>query len=381
MTRTNLSGLFRDTEATTRERCVVLGSGLIALDVVVGADQSTGARIWAGGTCGNVLAILGYFGWSAYAAGNLGDDFAGTRVREDLSRWGVSSEFLTLRPENRTPVIVEKVWKSNAGVARHRFFWKCPSCGASLPGYRALAADNAIAVSNSSMIPRAFFFDRVSKHTLNLARWSARLGAIVVFEPSSIGDERMFAHAVSVSHILKFSHDRVTYRDGIPGPQKPVLEIETLGEDGLRYRLRSTGKKKSIWNDMPAYKISGIQDTAGAGDWCTAGMLHSLRGSRFPERHQIREHEIADALRFGQAIAAINCKYEGARGAMYGLTRKQFKSAVFELVSGQEVSPERASTKDKKLAALFTAICSACGESSERREPRKVDHRSLSALR
>jgi hypothetical protein len=52
MTRTNLSGLFRDTEATNKERCIVLGSGLIALDVVVGADQSMGARIWAGGTCG-----------------------------------------------------------------------------------------------------------------------------------------------------------------------------------------------------------------------------------------------------------------------------------------------------------------------------------------
>jgi hypothetical protein len=41
------------------------GIGLIALDLVMGADRESSVRSWAGGTCGNVLSILAYLGWDA----------------------------------------------------------------------------------------------------------------------------------------------------------------------------------------------------------------------------------------------------------------------------------------------------------------------------
>ena len=41
---------------------VVLGAGLVALDVIIPADLDAPVRLWAGGTCGNVLAVLAYLG-------------------------------------------------------------------------------------------------------------------------------------------------------------------------------------------------------------------------------------------------------------------------------------------------------------------------------
>ena len=67
----------------------VFGAGLIALDVVIGATPEAPVRSYAGGTCGNVLAILAFLGWEAYPIARLNADVASERVRSDLSRWGV----------------------------------------------------------------------------------------------------------------------------------------------------------------------------------------------------------------------------------------------------------------------------------------------------
>ena len=39
---------------------VVVGAGLVALDVVLDERTATPPRLWAGGTCGNVLSILAF---------------------------------------------------------------------------------------------------------------------------------------------------------------------------------------------------------------------------------------------------------------------------------------------------------------------------------
>ena len=45
---------------------VVVGTGLVALDIVINSDVHRPPQLWAGGTCGNVLTILSYLGWHAY---------------------------------------------------------------------------------------------------------------------------------------------------------------------------------------------------------------------------------------------------------------------------------------------------------------------------
>jgi sugar/nucleoside kinase (ribokinase family) len=85
----------------------VVGVGLITLDMVLSMD-SAGIQMFAGGTCGNVLAILSSLGWVATPVARIGDDIAGNSVKDDFARWGVNLSCLSLRPTTRTPVIVEK---------------------------------------------------------------------------------------------------------------------------------------------------------------------------------------------------------------------------------------------------------------------------------
>jgi hypothetical protein len=51
-------------------------------------------------------------------------------------------------------------------------------------------------------------------------------------------------------------------------------------------------------------------DTAGAGDWTTAGFLEKMRG------RDLSPDSIETALRFGQVLAAIACAVPGARTLM-----------------------------------------------------------------
>lgn len=44
--------------------------------------------------------------------------------------------------------------------------------------------------------------------------------------------------------------------------------------------------------------------------------------------------QLQDALRFGQALAAWNCGFEGARGGMYNVDKKQFESGVRQIMAG-----------------------------------------------
>src|SRR4051794_36087227 len=86
-------------------RPVIAGTGLIALDVVIPDGTHSLLRLWAGGTCGNVLAALSFMGWDAYPIARLRDDAASSQITQDFSRWGVKLDFLGLDPAGSTPVI------------------------------------------------------------------------------------------------------------------------------------------------------------------------------------------------------------------------------------------------------------------------------------
>ena len=128
---------------TTATRPRVFGTGLIALDLVVGPDPESPVRSWAGGTCGNVLSILAYLGWDAYPIARMNDDVASDRVRADMKRWKVRLDWADCPPTAHTPIIVQEIRRGRDGRPDHRFSWSCPSCGKWLPPFRAITIDAA----------------------------------------------------------------------------------------------------------------------------------------------------------------------------------------------------------------------------------------------
>ena len=181
------------------------------------------------------------------------------------------------------------------------------------------------------------------------------------FEPSSVKEARLFQEAVSISHIVKYSHQRMGHLR-LPSYPPPLLEIETLGDAGLRYRLKGRPTNTSLqWIDMQAYTVNSVTDTAGAGDWCTAGILHLLGKNGAQGFSDTAEDDVIEALQFGQALAAFKCGYEGARGVMYTISRKKLEREVERIRTYEQPLTTRESPETESSEVL-RHICPRCIE-------------------
>ena len=342
----------------------VIGMGLVALDVVFGAEDISPPECFAGGTCGNVLTVLSFFGWRSEPVSRLDQGQAAELLIQDLRKWNVSDQFISRDPTGKTPIIIEKITRSVHGEPRHRFSWRCPSCGGYLARYRPVVASAAREVVPEIDDTTVFFFDRVSRGALVLAEACRQRGALVVFEPSAgIGEPHLFHEAWSLADVVKYSHDRLRDiadmdldRNRIGGP---VLEVETLGSTGLRYRSRLRNARDLGWVECAAIPAQSLKDTAGAGDWCTAGLVDQLfrnGRTRFLETSTV---ELRKALDYGQALASWACEFEGARGGMYEVTRSQLRTKIERLLTGRETRRglQKVEREREEVVAGFCASC------------------------
>jgi fructokinase len=173
--------------------------------------------------------------------------------------------------------------------------------------------------------PRIFYFDRVSPGAIRLAKHARDSGALIVFEPASVGDEKKFQTAVDCCDVLKYSQERLGNMPDLAVAQTPKLIVETRGEAGLRFRWRNR------WAHLNAIMLDEPIDAAGSGDWCTAGLIHWIGRQGVAGFSRLRKAEIVTALRTGQALASINCQFYGARGAMMILSLRQINRQLQQI--------------------------------------------------
>ena len=110
----------RDLVQTRSPICI--GMGLIALDAIF-ANSAKRPRFLAGGSCGNILTILSYLGWKSYPIARLGSDHEGSRILEDMVKWGVNTKFVERDSKIISPRIIERIIPGR--IPRHRFHIKC----------------------------------------------------------------------------------------------------------------------------------------------------------------------------------------------------------------------------------------------------------------
>ena len=314
------------------------GAGLIALDLLLGMDPDAPVKSWTGGTCGNVLSILAFLGWDAFPIARMNGDAASERVLADLQKWGVHLDFAQCEPTGHTPIIVQQIGPDRDGNPSHKFLWACPSCGKHLPRFKAVTQAAVEIVAPHMNGASVFFMDRLSRAMLTMAKQASDNGAVVVFEPSAKSDPKHFKEALQIAHILKYADQRLADAgDVIRGDRSVMLEIQTLGERGLRYRSK-TDHRAQGWKQMKAYKTLHLEDTCGSGDWCTAGVIHKLAFGGLEGFRQHGSDDFSAALTFGQGLAAWNCRFEGARGGMYSMTFSEFEQQVSDILRGDVVT-------------------------------------------
>jgi fructokinase len=306
---------MKNSNSSNDQAPLAIGTGLLSLDDVRSDGDEGRPRRWAGGTCGNVLLALRYLGWRSAPIARLRPGAAADRILEDLRTWGVSTQFISLEENGNTPIIVHLIGKSSSGEPYHMFSWRCPTCGNRLPGYKPILASAARDIAGRLGSPRVYFFDRVSRGALLLAGEAAARGAAVVFEPSTVGHAGFFREAWELSGVIRFSHERLhDLPRGCESIGGPRLVIETFGRHGLRYRSDLPGSPTRGWRRSGALAAGEVKDTAGAGDWCTAGIIHRLLAGGVPALAKATAPQLHHAIRYGQALAAWTCGFEGASG-------------------------------------------------------------------
>lgn len=296
---------------------VCFGTGLVALDIILNGNPNSQPKIHLGGSCGNVLAILSFMGWKSYPIARLSSKPASNFLLSDFKKNFIKTDLITLSEDGSTPIIIHRILKESNGNPKHRYEFKIPQTNTWLPSYKPVLANKVEEITACPIIPKVFYLDRISRSSIDLAKFYKQKGSLIFFEPSSMSAEKQFNECLDLADIIKFSNDRIPEYKEKYIQRQAFIEIETLGANGLAFR--SVKHKSDKWHFLSAPTVSILLDTAGAGDWCSAGIIHTMAGISVADLNSLKIKDIESALDFGQFLGGANCSFYGARGLMYNI--------------------------------------------------------------
>lgn len=183
------------------------------------------------------------------------------------------------------------------------------------------------------------------------------------------------SYFIAVSRQLPRILCRILCRSGIGGQAEVVGRSHGAGsrttEDGDRAEVVYYPRRSVMRRLIPSSVVADVRDSAGAGDWCTAGLVHRLAQDGVSGFLAAGPDDLRDAIRFGQAMAAWNCRFEGARGGMGVADVSEFRSDVMKILAGSQSSSVTASSSTVDGRQVISTLCVACGEASSSSKPPK----------
>ena len=334
----------------------LLAAGYLTLDMIV-RDLANG-DYWhsAGGTCGNVSVFTSALGVEVSILAQMGKDQRARRILHYMDAAGVDTLNLEHKSALRTPGIVELIGGTDKG--EHRFTSWCPLCGIRLPKQAVVSKGMAESVAMNINQFDAYFFDRATSATISLARAAREAGLLIMFEPPSVPRTSRAKSAAALSDIVKISRRRgYSGRDWDSCPNGSTrFIIETLGPAGARFREVSSGGPGK-WVQLPAFTPTRIKDTAGAGDWLTAGLLADL----LQRRYTLSEDSIVDPIEYGQRLSAISIAFDGPSGALSALGATAIKRAASGIRSFPVNHDARSCTSEgENVTVTLQDCCALC---------------------
>ena len=286
----------------------IICCGYLLLDAIIGS-KADNVSFHAGGSSGNVSAVLASLGWRTAVAATLGNDKAGEYIRADLRSCGVSEDLLFTSESVQTPCVLQRNFLSN-GALQTKFSRVCQQCGSMLPRVEADSLRQPLRAARILPPPGVFYVDFDSVETAEIARWFADQGTLVVFDGIRCNNPKTFTSLTATAHLVKYSDEWV--------PESEIrnrarLEIWTRGRSGVMWR-----RQGQDWHKQALAHPARNGDAVGSGDWLISGLLDTLARSSSGLLEGIHSDSLlVQALNQGQKLASANCGSLGARGAMY----------------------------------------------------------------
>lgn len=261
--------------------------------------MGNGMSVSSGGTATNVARALQGLGWKTQLIGTIGADPAGEFLKSELEGEGVGVVHLRQDEEWTTPVVLQIEHRGD-----HVWRFRCPICATAFAKHRPTPNEKARSLVLELPPPDVFFFDRPSLFTLAIAESWAGQGTFVVFEPAGLGRPQLFDRAINAAQLVKFSSERSSsFIDRLADSSATL--VETRGSEGAQVRFA----KEALWTHFPPEAVPSKVDSAGAGDWTTAGLLDSLFSAQSTEG--LSTEGVSRAVAKGQSLGAMACSWEG----------------------------------------------------------------------
>ena len=313
----------------------IIGSGIYNYDTIVQRSYPQGFVVGkknpfvenvisaeVGGTCGNVMCMLAYYGEEVYPQAQFDLSEQGHQLKADLERYGCDTRYVENTPNGGT-VLLDCTHKRDKATGAHTISFRAYGPASRFAKRKQLRERDEVPAFLEALtfVPDLYFFDAPEAGPRALAKAFAQQGALVYFE--SEGDrgneanERKMRKGFEVSHIIKCSSSNVT-AEQLKGYEQGRLLILTDGDKGVRFNLNNGG-----WITLPPIPNDNVQDWEGAGDWTTATFIHQLSLRGISRMDQLTADIVADCLNEAQKVASKSVSYIGSKGMIRATASNQ----------------------------------------------------------
>lgn len=267
-----------------------------------------------GSNPGNVMCIMGYFGWDSYPIALFDDSPEGMKLTDDMKRYGCNTRFVTNTPDGGTNMLKVTHDLDENGNPKCRFS-KRHAPGSGFPRDKAFTVMGKDAtlpkfIETLDFLPDVYFYESTTAAWRELGRHMREKGVMVFYEVQrmSLKEFSKYLKCMKMSDIVKFSDATVTDVSFVD-ELKDKLVIQTLGAKGVRFNLRGAG-----WVTLPPVLSDHVVDTEGCGDWTTASFINALGKRGATKFDDLTPEIIKECLEEAQGYASRNTQYMGTKG-------------------------------------------------------------------
>lgn len=319
-----------------------MGTGNFSFDIITQREYPDGfvvgkrnrfeekiLKMEIGNTCGNVMTMLPYLGVKTFPIAKFDVSPQGYQMKRDMKAYGADVRFVSNTLDGGTTILrcVHKLDKDGKPTMGHKGStagkpWNGPSARPCRKYLSSKGGEVDALMESMDFTPDVFFFDVAQAGHRILAERLREKGTLVYFECDSDGHRieneksrqaayRAFLRCVEASDVIKMSGDHIQDLSFADAYQDKLF-IQTLGADGLRFKLRG-----GEWMKLNPIINPDYRDYEGAGDWTSSTLIAALCSRNLLKVKDMTKEAVKEVLMMAQKMASYSVGFYGSKGLIH----------------------------------------------------------------